>query len=71
MAEKYTPPAGLTAETQLEIIERHFYDEAALFGMARALADRREAAARCDALLDAANQIMQTGKPIDCEASNV
>lgn len=67
MAEQYQPPKGLTAETQLEIIEQHFYDEAALFGMARALVDRREAAARCDSLLDAANHIMRTGQPIDVE----
>lgn len=67
MAEQYTPPTGLSAETQLEIIEQHFYDEAALFGMARALVDRREAMARCDSLLDAANQILATGKPINVE----
>jgi len=68
MTEQYQPPQGISAEAQLEIIERHFYDEAALFGMARALRDRREAAARCDALLDAANQIMRTGQPIDVES---
>lgn len=69
MSEKYEPPKGLSAETQLEIIEQHFYDEAALFGMARALVDRREAATRCDQLLDAANQIMQTGQPINVEGA--
>lgn len=68
MTEKYQPPKDLSAETQLEIIEQHFYDEAALFGMARALVDRREAAARCDSLLDAANQIFKTGQPINVEA---
>lgn len=66
---EYLPPKGTTAETQLEIIEQRFYTEAALFGMARAFADRREALEHCDALLDAANQIKATGQPIQAEGA--
>lgn len=68
MAEQYTPPAGLSAETQLEIIEQHFYDEAAMVGLCRALADRKDQLARVDALLDARNEIVRTGQPINVEA---
>lgn len=68
MAEKYTPPTGLSAETQLEIIEQHFYDEAAMVGLCRAVADRKDQLARVDALLDARNEIVRTGQPINVEA---
>lgn len=69
MTMEYQPPAGTTAETQLEIIEHRFYTECAMYGLARALVDRKQAMEHIDALLDAANHIRATGQPINVEAA--